>query len=55
MRKKILHRTTIIVVGVLVVVAITFAILRNTVITHQNGHEAHQHVVPGDQKKAVGP
>lgn len=34
MRKRILHRTTMAVAGILVVVAVTFGILRNTVISH---------------------
>jgi cytochrome c2 len=36
MRKSILHRTTLMVVGVLVVVAVALGILRNTVLPHPN-------------------
>jgi len=40
MEKTILHRTTVAVVGVLVVVVVLFGVLRNTVISREEGPEA---------------
>lgn len=39
MRKTILHRTTVAVVGVLIIVVIALGILRNTLISHSEGEE----------------
>ena len=41
MRKTVLNRTTVVVLGVLIVVAVGLAILRNILIAHSENHELH--------------
>ncbi len=42
MEKTILHRTTVAVVGILVMVVVLFGVLRNTVISNEKGSKAVQ-------------
>ena len=42
MRKSILHRTTIAVVVVLLLVPVLLGVLKNTVIPHPKAHETHE-------------
>ena len=47
MRQTNLHRTTLGLVIIFICVAVVFGILRNTVVSRQNGHEEHQHTHDG--------
>ena len=42
MRKSILHRTTIMVVAVLLFVPVLLGVAKNTVIPHPKSHETHE-------------
>ncbi len=43
MRQTTLHRTTLGLLIIFICVAVLFGVLRNTVVSRQNGHEEHQH------------
>ena len=55
MRQTTLHRTTLGLLIIFICVAVVFGILRNTVVSRQNGHESHQHTHDGGRETAQDP